>query len=113
MLRVTVAALCLVGAAPVNAQSMRTGNDMLRTCTSTSGVDAVTCLSFIQGVVDTSMIGPSMYGQEIYFCVPSGSTIGQYNDVIIAYLRNHPERRHYASASLIIEAMRQAFPCNR
>jgi hypothetical protein len=38
---------------------------------------------------------------------------GQVRDIVIKYLREHPERRQYSAVSLATDAIQQAFPCTK
>ena len=46
-------------------------------------------------------------------CPPQGRgiTVGQLVEVVVNYLRDHPEARHYAANSVAGVALKQAFPC--
>jgi hypothetical protein len=44
-------------------------------------------------------------------CIPSEATLAQVRDVVIRYLQEHPEERHYAASSLSLRALVLAFPC--
>jgi hypothetical protein len=46
------------------------------------------------------------------FCLPANVTVGQMQDVVENYLREHPENRHFTAASLIADALQRKFPCN-
>ncbi len=44
-------------------------------------------------------------------CTPNGVTRGQTRDIVVAYLVNHPEQRHFIASSLAAYALAVAFPC--
>lgn len=46
------------------------------------------------------------------YCLPHVQ-LGQIADVVVAYLKAHPERRHQMGAPLVHEALSSAFPCLR
>lgn len=44
-------------------------------------------------------------------CVPNRAQVGQLRDVVIKYLDEHPEHRHYSADSIVVTALREGFPC--
>lgn len=60
---------------------------------------------YVAGVVDT--------GYGILFCTPPGVTRGQNSAVVAKYLKNNPEKWNQSADSLVIEAMKEAFPCKK
>jgi Ssp1 endopeptidase immunity protein Rap1a len=46
-------------------------------------------------------------------CVPRGVTKGQMVRVVIHYVENQPARHHEDFRKLALEALRNAWPCNR
>ena len=45
------------------------------------------------------------------FCMPKEVTIRQTNDVVLAYLRDHPADRHLPAVFLVEHALQASFPC--
>lgn len=60
---------------------------------------------YVGGVVDT--------GDGILFCTTSGVTRGQNSAVVAKYLKNNPEKWSQSADTLVIDAMKQAFPCKK
>ena len=46
-----------------------------------------------------------------WFCVPENVNVTQATDVFCKYLRNNPKERHKEAATLMVQAMEEAFPC--
>jgi hypothetical protein len=92
------------------------GNGLLELCNSTTNYyHKVACLSFISGVVDGLALAAPRKGcpsASAYFCMPAKVTRGQTHDVVVKYLKEHPETRQEDSASLIYSAVREAWPCH-
>lgn len=84
------------------------GNVLYRQCTSTGAIEQVACHQFIIGVVDGINIA-SETGLEP-FTLPANVKGEQVKDVVLRYLREFPERRHWAGSVLVWNAMREAFP---
>ena len=84
------------------------GNVLYRQCTATSAIEQVACHQFIIGVVDGINLA-SETGLEP-FTLPTNVKGEQVKDVVLRYLRDFPERRHWSGAVLVWNAMRGAFP---
>ena len=66
------------------------------------------------GIADLSSLLKQMDILEEFkgTCVPEARVaLGQLTDVVIKYLRDHPEERHLHGAVLVITAVSDAFPC--
>jgi hypothetical protein len=93
-----------VFAASVSAQAsviFQTGNEFLRECEPTP---TAFCLGVAAGYSDMLAVN----GQ---ICKQHSVTVAQVKDVIVKFLREHPENRHYSAASLAGVALTDAFPC--
>jgi hypothetical protein len=44
-------------------------------------------------------------------CPPKGVTYGQDYLIVVKYIHNHPEEMHKQTSVLVLEALREAFPC--
>jgi hypothetical protein len=60
---------------------------------------------YVAGVVDV--------GDGILFCTGPGVTAGQYNAVVAKYIKNNPEKWNKSADSLVVEALKEAFPCKK
>jgi hypothetical protein len=60
-------------------------------------------MSFVAGVHDT--------GDEILFCTPQQTTVGQVCAVVAKYLQANPERWDKSANFLVLDALTGAFPC--
>ena len=76
-----------------------TGNDLMQRCI--AAPDGF-CAGYIGGVIDTSYA---------LFCFPPEVTKRQIINITIMYLHDHSEKLHLFAPSLVIKAMRAAFPC--
>lgn len=104
-LRTLVLAVALLW--PVSVLSeFATGNFLFERCVNDN--DKVGCAAYVEGVTDG-------FTYDRTICVPSdvNITVRQVVDVVVNYLRAHPEQRHYSAPSLAHEALMQAFPCKR
>ena len=94
-------------------QPIHTGNDLYRACTPDVTGDTtpanLQCLLYIGDV--------SLGEKVVKFrkadggnCFPQGVTLEQIKDIVFAYLRDTPGRRHINATNLTVEAIIQAFP---
>jgi len=44
-------------------------------------------------------------------CIPDEASIGQLARVVVKWLREHPEKLHELKSFLVMEALKNAFPC--
>lgn len=80
------------------------GNQLKAQCTnSESPANQGLCLGYVMGVTDVNL--------RDKICTPSGVTIGQLQSITIKYLNDYPDRLHYSADSLVLDALRKAFPC--
>jgi len=59
----------------------------------------------------TEAPAPSLLHVEVKICPSVGVSPDQVVDVVTQYLTTFPERRHYAAASLVADALAAKFPC--
>jgi hypothetical protein len=63
---------------------------------------------YVAGVLDALTLNASNT-----VCIPVGATLAQARDVVCNYLRDNPAKRHYNTASSILVAQSQAWPCKQ
>ena len=68
-----------------------------------------TCLGYLTSIVNIQMSGVALGGRKA--CIPPNADMNQIVDVLRAYMRDHPERRHLLAANVAAEAFGTAFPC--
>jgi hypothetical protein len=84
-----------------DSTSFFTGNDLYDKCTA----ESLICAAYVAGMADA-------FVHDGTVCLPqSNVTTRQLADVVMAYLRAHPEARTYSAASIGDVAFTQAFPC--
>lgn len=88
--------------------SFQTGNDLFAACDSTDSEDRLLCAVWVVAFTEGFAIAQAPHP---VICFPSGATIGQDMDIIVRYLRSHPEQRHLRAGVLAGAALGIAFPC--
>lgn len=84
------------------------GNSLYANCTSGQFADIVACNRYIVGVVDGILVVSPR--EKPPFVIPQGVTGQQLNDVVIAYLKDNPDKRHWEAQYLVWNAIHAAFP---
>src|SRR5262245_26406341 len=86
------------------------GNDLLRDC---EGADLPFCQGYFTGWGNTlhGFIEITKGRQPI--CYPDGVTLDQTISIVVKYLREHPEERHYTAESEMFMALIKVFPCQQ
>ncbi len=97
-----------------------TGNDLFDHCTAdTNSVQYSFCIAYIEGAVDMigSLQGAVAATDDKSFwklnaiCVPNAATIGQIVDVVIKYMKDHPEQRADKAGWIITRSLLQVWSC--
>jgi hypothetical protein len=103
------------------------GNAYLRECsviekdskdfTQTDMKYVFACIAYTEGVLDGVQAEDGFQKlatgktQTAPFCIPDAADNGQIIRITLKYIRNNPEEAHKTTAVLIVEAVREAFPC--
>lgn len=66
-----------------------------------------TCAGIVSGLL---WVGRSL-PPERRFCFPKGATIIQAERIVIKYLDQHPEQLHLDFRGLVLDALKNAWPC--
>jgi Rap1a immunity proteins len=90
------------------------GNRLFNNCQEGDTPEATTrliswgfCTGYIMGAVD-AVLGAGFHK----VCIPNGVAQKQMRDVVTSWLDDHPEKRHLSAEFLVIEALKEKFPCN-
>jgi hypothetical protein len=118
IVRTIIAALtlALINSAAIAERDDSSGNFMLPHCARDPTAPETTksdimywsiCSGIITALVN---VGPSMR-PEFAICVPKGTTRGQWQSVVVKYLRDHPAQLHNEFVTLAVVALRETWPC--
>lgn len=100
-----------------------TGNSLLAQCSveqsdPTYRQKYMACSGYVSGVYDMiELLNVAKHRNRtgsvegFQACVPDSATRGQLTDVVIKYLKDHPEQRHLAAATIVYVALKQGFGC--
>jgi len=66
------------------------------------------CYGFMKGVIERDAI---LMRPLRRICIPDSATNRQNMDIVLAYVRGHPQTRHVQTIILMSVAFNEAFPC--
>jgi Rap1a immunity proteins len=104
-----VAVSCVaLGGTPVRAGYFVDGNKLFDNCKEEGSPAGLYRDGYIVGITDAyaavELGGFCLIGEHI--------RAEQVTDVVTLYLRDHPESRHLPAPALVIDALKEKFPCN-
>lgn len=108
MLRLSLVLMLFMGSPARAGDAFYTGNKLFSRCND-DDITAIACLGYVQAVFDTLSGGDVILGWKA--CPPENVTGKQIKDIVVRFLVNHPEKRHYAATGLAAHALSEAFPC--
>jgi hypothetical protein len=89
------------------------GNAFLRVCEPDSGTTShihTTCMAYIIGVSDgAEMMGENFH--QIPYCPGPDVENGQTYRIVVKYIKGHPDKTDLQTRTLIVDALKAAFPC--
>jgi hypothetical protein len=94
--------------APLARAEFKDGNQLLHVCTSTDVADNANCAGYLASAVDAH---PAVGQYQGRICISPDVALSQVRDVVMNFLEDKPELRHYVAASIVLEAIAEAFPC--
>jgi hypothetical protein len=87
------------------------GHDLLRLCSSQAGSPELNfCFGYIEGIRDGLVWLAAAEKSRASVAISGKVTQEQLADVVVKYLKEHPERRERAAGILVLVALKQAFP---
>jgi hypothetical protein len=119
---VVITALLLFVSSPLPAAQMQTfksGTKLRSECAPLSSQNKNTterlfeasCLNYIKGVFDLHQTLVAREKIEPQICKPFDVDLGQMGRVIMKYIEENPQKMKITSSSLILPALREAYPC--
>ena len=106
---------CLLSAPALAAPDVNSANFILPHCRAAQLLDKPPGFmsGLCAGIVDALVGVSSVLPQGMWFCPPPDSTNAQQQQqqVIVLYAEKHPERLHENFKHLVVDALREAWPC--
>ena len=107
-MRLLLVALLVLSPAWAMAGDFMTGTKLLEACRADGAADEGVCIGYVAAVHDVLLYQPVSRRSA---CPPAEGTLGQYRDIAVSFLENHPEARQYAGMSVVAASFAEAFPC--
>lgn len=80
------------------------GNELKRNCEAkNSHVDQGICLGYVMAIADNY--------SRTQICLPKNVTAGQVQEIVLKYFNTYPERLHFSADSLVLDSLKNTFPC--
>ena len=83
-------------------------------------IGGLQCLAYVIGIIDDrfnfridEIASTGAFDPARYFCFPHGVTPDQAVRVIVKWLGDHPARLHEDAIKLVLDALKENFPCHR
>jgi hypothetical protein len=75
--------------------------------------DSTLCIGLLHGYVSGFKFAYETTNTKKLFCEPEDMSAQQMMKIMNKYLRKHPEKLHFKYGPLFLEALIEAFPCNK
>jgi hypothetical protein len=82
-----------------------------RTLTTLCGQDRSACLTYVLGAADAFASALVAAGRPQAFCFPKGTTNDQIAQLVVRYLRAHPEEGGSNAGLVILAGLTSTYPC--
>jgi hypothetical protein len=100
-------ALPVLMATPSAQASFKDGNQLAMDCSSGAAADSAYCAGYLASAVDAHPVVGQYEGR---ICMSPDVALGQVRDVVLNFMKEKPELRHHVAASIVFEALAEAFP---
>src|SRR3984893_3116368 len=111
ILAMAVLTLAISSAAKAQKTSdiMNRGDDFLAVCQYDNNHPPDVCLAYVAGVVGTLALNWADTGQRI--CIPDSATVKTTLDLVLQYIKDHPEKRNQKTIFLIAQVTIKKYVC--
>jgi hypothetical protein len=111
ILSIAVLALTISSVAKAQKTSdiMNSGDGFLAVCQYDNDRPADVCLAYVAGVAGTLALNWSDTGQRI--CVPENATLRTTLDLVLQYIKDHPEKRSQKTIFLVAQVTIKNYVC--
>ena len=92
------------------AQTAESGSVWLERCSQSDIASQLACTSFIFGVNELTTLLRLHNKIELY-CAPESTTVAELRELVMDFMKRNPSQLHRAFVVLILEALREHFPC--
>jgi hypothetical protein len=106
---VAVSFLALLAGGTAHAQRVSNvkGTTLMKACTGSSFAQ---CDAYVDGFSDAISAGGKDHALA---CIPIAATGTELRDVLVKFLKDHPEDQHLKASTLASRAFAKAYPCGK
>ena len=109
----TIAVLTLAISSAAKAQKtsdiINRGDDFLAVCQYDNDHPPDVCMAYVAGVVGTLALNWADTGQRI--CIPDSATVRTTLDLVLQYIKDHPEKREQKPIFLVAQVTIKKYVC--
>jgi hypothetical protein len=102
-------AISSAGKAQKTSDIINRGDDFLAVCQYDNNHPPDVCLAYVAGVVGTLALNWADTGQRI--CIPDSATARTTLDLVLQYIKDHPEKREQKTIFLVAQVTIQKYVC--
>src|SRR5262245_32032003 len=106
-----LAGAIIAGAAWGHSDEQKSGTHWLRKCTSPEANGQIECAIYVRAIVEYDELRGTLLKEARFICPEKGLTIGRSREIVLQYLRTHPEDLKLPFALLAHQGLAMAFPC--
>ncbi len=99
--------LLVAGGAQAQRVSNVKGTTLMKACTAAA---VTACDAYVDGFADAISAGGKDHALA---CIPVAATGTELRDVLVVYLKAHPEDQHVKAADIAAKAFAKAYPCRK
>jgi Rap1a immunity proteins len=104
-------AAAFAGAAWAHSDEQKSGTHWLRKCTSPEVNGQIECAIYVRAIVEYDEMRGTLLKEARFICPEQGLTIGQSREIVLQYLRAHPQDLKLPFVLLAHQGLAAAFPC--
>ena len=106
-----IAAAAISVAASAHSDEQKSGTHWLRKCTSPEANGQIECAIYVRAIVEYDELRGTLLKEARFICPAKGLTIGQSREIVLQYLRAHPQDLNLPFVLLAHQGLAAAFPC--
>jgi hypothetical protein len=106
-----IAVAAIAGPARAHSDEQKSGTHWLRKCTSPEANGQIECAIYVRAIVEYDELRGTLLKEARLICPEKGLTIGRSREIVLQYLRTHPQDLKLPFVLLAHQGLAAAFPC--
>jgi len=103
------ACIAMLSVTTGHAQDLDSANNVMKGCRAFLAKSKGD--TFLRGACAGTVYAIAGLAPDTDICIPTGATVGEEIQVVVAYIDARPDRQHQDFRSLALEAFKEAWPC--